>query len=258
MRLYAFHCGGERSLRSLFDPMDPACGEVMAIPYFFFLIQHAGQNVLFDTGMHPDAIDDKQRYFGADADLYDVVLAPGDDAVSLLATVGVGPGDVAHIVQSHLHYDHAGGLTLFGGATVHIHRDELPFALWPPAYQRSPAQFIRREFEGVTRWHEIEGEHDILGDGRLIAFPTPGHTKGHQSLLVHLDSGPVVLVGDAAYDLGKMRERRLPSVLWSPDAMVASWERLEALERTLGATLLTSHDADYATARRLAPAAFYD
>jgi len=110
----------------------------------------------------------------------------------------------------------------------------------------------------VTRWHEIEGEHDIIGDGRLIAFPTPGHTKGHQSLLVHLDSGPVVLVGDAAYDLGKMRERRLPSVLWSPDAMVASWERLEALERTLGATLLTSHDADYATARRLAPAAFYD
>jgi len=46
VRLYAFHCGGERSLRSLFDPMDPACGEVMAIPYFFFLIQHAGVNVL--------------------------------------------------------------------------------------------------------------------------------------------------------------------------------------------------------------------
>ena len=68
----------------------------------------------------------------------------------------------------------------------------------------------------------------------------------------------MVLVGDAAYDLAKMRQRRLPSVLWSPDAMVASWERLEALERSLGATLLTSHDLDFATSRRLAPAAWYE
>jgi len=258
MRLYAFHCGGENSLRSLFDPMDPACGEAMVVPYFFFLIQHAGVNVLFDTGMHPDTIDHKARHFGADADLYDLLMAPGDDAASLLAQVGVAPADVAHIVQSHLHYDHAGGLPLFPDATVHVHRDERPFALWPPAYQRDPAQFIRREFEGVANWHEIEGEHDVLGDGRLVTFPTPGHTKGHQSLLVHLDSGPVVLVGDAAYDLAKMRQRRLPSVLWSPDAMVASWERLEALERTLGAVLLTSHDVDFADHRRLAPAAWYE
>src|SRR5947199_10209926 len=88
VRLYAFHCGGERTLRSLFDPMDPACGEVMEVPYFFLLVQHAGHNVLFDTGMHPDAIDDRPRHFGDDADLYDLAPAPGDDAVSLLAPVG--------------------------------------------------------------------------------------------------------------------------------------------------------------------------
>jgi N-acyl homoserine lactone hydrolase len=258
MRLYAFHCGGEMGMRSLFDPNDPDCGAPMEVPYFFFLIRHGDQNILFDTGMHPSTITDPTSHFGADVDQYPLRMSPGDDAVSLLAEVGVAPADVGHIFQSHLHYDHAGGLTLFPNATVHINRAEIPFATWPPAYQRDPPQFIRREFDGVTRWHEIEGECDVLGDGRLIAIPTPGHTAGHQSLLVHLDSGPVVLVGDAAYNLAKMRARRLPAVLWSPDAMVASWERLEGLERSLGATLMVSHELDYATKRRLAPDAWYE
>ena len=184
MRLYAFHCGGELSMRSLFDPNDPDCGAPMMVPYFFFLIQHAGENILFDTGMHPLSISDPAAHFGEHVDAYPIRMAPGDDAVSLLETVGIAPSDVGHIVQSHLHYDHAGGLTLFERATVHLNRAELPFALWPPVYQRNPPQFIRHEFESVTRWHEIEGDCDILGDGRLIAFPTPGHTAGHQSLLV--------------------------------------------------------------------------
>jgi hypothetical protein len=68
----------------------------------------------------------------------------------------------------------------------------------------------------------------------------------------------VILVGDAAYDLGKMRQRALPSVLWNPDAMVTSWERLEGLERSLGATLMTSHETEYETMRRLAPGAWYE
>jgi glyoxylase-like metal-dependent hydrolase (beta-lactamase superfamily II) len=258
MRLYAFHCGGELAMRSLFDPHDPDCGAPMLVPYFFFLIQHDGQNILFDTGMHPLSISDPAQHFGEFADAYPLRMAPGDDAVSLLQGVGVTPDDVGHVVQSHLHYDHAGGLTQFPRATVHLNRAELAFALWPPVYQRNPPQFIHHEFEGVTAWHEIEGDCDILGDGRLIAFPTPGHTAGHQSLLVHLDSGPVILVGDAAYDLGKMRQRALPSVLWSPDAMVASWERLEGLERSLGATLMTSHDLEFETARKLAPVAWYE
>ena len=56
----------------------------------------------------------------------------------------------------------------------------------------------------------------------------------------------------------EMRERRLPSVLWNPDAMVAGWERLEGLEQSLGATLMTSHDLDFETTRRLAPDAWYE
>ena len=198
MRLYAFHCGGEQSMRSLFDPNDPDCGAPMLVPYFFFLIQHAGQNILFDTGMHPMSISDPARHFGEHADSYPLVMAPGDDAVSLLATVGVAPDDVGHIVQSHLHYDHAGGLTLFKRATVHLHRVELPFALWPPVYQRNPPQFIRHEFESITSWHEIEGDCDILGErdrhdiglGRTgIELDVEQHDREARRRLEHQDIG---------------------------------------------------------------------
>src|SRR3954447_22335352 len=95
---------------------------------------------------------------------------------------------------------------------------------------------------------------DIFGDGRLMALATPGHSKGHQSLMVQLDSGrTVILLADATYLLAKMRERALPAVLWSPDAMVASWERIEALEREHDAMLIATHDLDYRERLKLAP-----
>ena len=55
-------------------------------------------------------------------------------------------------------------------------------------------------------------------------------------------------LGDAAYNLGKMRQRRLPAIVWSPDAMVQSWERLEAIERDAGAELRCTHEADFSDA----------
>ncbi len=80
---------------------------------------------------------------------------------------------------------------------------------------------------------------------------TPGHTRGHQSLMVHLDSGQtVILLADAAYLLAKMRERALPGVIWSPDAMVSSWERIESLEREHDAMLIATHELDFREQRQ--------
>ena len=92
----------------------------------------------------------------------------------------------------------------------------------------------------------------------LEIFPTPGHSPGHQSMLCRLESGPVLLMGDATYLLPKMRERLLPAICWSPDAMVASWELIEWLERREGAMLLCSHDQDFRERVKLAPAECYE
>ena len=98
----------------------------------------------------------------------------------------------------------------------------------------------------------------MFGDGSVTIMPTPGHTPGHQSLCVELPSGLHVLAADASYLESAMRARRLPGVVWNPDAMVASWEALEALERERGARLIFSHDLDFRTAMPLAPEAWYE
>jgi N-acyl homoserine lactone hydrolase len=68
----------------------------------------------------------------------------------------------------------------------------------------------------------------------------------------------VILLADAAYLLAKMRARLLPGILWSPDAMIATWDRIEELEREHDATLMTTHDLDYRERVKLAPDAWYE
>ena len=176
MRLYAFHCGGERADMSAFDPFDEKVGTKIEIPYFCYLITHPEGNVLFDTGGHPDLVRDPRGRLGAAADLYEITMQEGDDIVSQLARIGVTPADVPHVVQSHLHYDHAGCIEYFPDATVYAQHDELAFAFWPAVYQR--ALYVRADFDGPVRWRELRGEHDVFGDGRVVCVPTPGHSPG--------------------------------------------------------------------------------
>jgi glyoxylase-like metal-dependent hydrolase (beta-lactamase superfamily II) len=93
-----------------------------------------------------------------------------------------------------------------------------------------------------------------------VVVPTPGHCAGHQSLIVRLESQTVILVADAAYLVEKMRARALPAgaMVWSPDHMVASWEKIERLERELDAALIPSHDLKFRERIRMAPDAFYE
>ena len=256
MRLYAFHCGGDRCDLAIFDPFDPAVGTKVYDPFFFYLIQHAEGNVLFDTGVHPDAWRDPASRLGDAADAFELEMEPGGDVVSRLASVGLAPSDVEHVVQSHLHFDHAGGLAFFPHATVYVQRAELEFAFSPPVYQR--AIYASADFEGVVGWRRLAGHHDLFGDGRILLVPTPGHTPGHQSLLVHLERETVLLLGDATYSIEKMRQRLLPAVVWSPDAMVASWELLETIEREHAAKLLCTHDLEFRRRVRLAPERWYE
>jgi N-acyl homoserine lactone hydrolase len=256
MRLYAFHCGGDRCDLAIFDPLDAAVGTKVYDPFFFYLVQHDGGNVLFDTGIHPALGTDPASRLGAAAETFVVELAPDDDVVSRLASVGVGPGDVEHVVQSHLHFDHAGGLEFFPDSTVYVQRRELEFAHDPPVYQRG--YYVPADFDHRVAWNELDGELDLFGDGRVVAYPTPGHTPGHQSLLVRLDGQAVLLLSDATYSVQKMRERLLPAILWSPDAMIRSWERIEQLERQYEAMLIPTHELAFRERLRLAPDVWYE
>jgi N-acyl homoserine lactone hydrolase len=256
MRLYALHCGGDLSDMATFDPFDEHVGTKVYNPYFMYVITHPEGTVLFDSGVHPAMLTDPASRLGDAAAAFQVKMTEDDTVQRCLARIGMVPSDIDLVAQSHLHFDHAGGLEWVRHAPVLVQREELAFAMNPPVYQRDI--YVRADFDHDLQWRELDGDHDIFGDGRLTLLSTPGHTRGHQSLMVKLDSQVVILLADAAYLLAKMRARLLPGVLWSPDAMIASWDRLEGLEREHDALVMTTHDLDYEERVKLAPGAWYE
>jgi len=101
-----------------------------------------------------------------------------------------------------------------------------------------------RDFDLGHKLRLLDGEHDVFGDGSVVCLPTYGHTAGHQSLRLRLDSGEVVLAADACYFCRTLRERRLPRYVHDREAMLVSLDRLAALELQ-GARIFFGHDPEF-------------
>jgi N-acyl homoserine lactone hydrolase len=255
-RLYVFRSGGEMAPRSILDPFDDDRGAFFLAPFHFYAITHPKGNVLFDSGIHRSFATDARAHAGDFVDEVEVRLDESEIPARRLEEIGLKTTDIDLVIQSHLHYDHAGGLDQFPGADVLVHTDELEFARKPPVYQAG--SYLANDFAAVGSWQTVADGHDVFGDGVLELVHTPGHTPGHMSLMVRLSERPVLLGADVAYDLTKMKERKLPGLLWSPDLMVASWERVEDLCEKERAELIISHDLGFETQGRLAPSAWYE
>ena len=254
VRLFAMHCGGETIDRSTLDPFDADVGTKIEIPYFFYLIDHPDGHVLFDTGAHRDFIANPER-LGPAAEFWQIKMGKDDHLTAKLASLGLDAAEIEHVALSHLHYDHSGGVALLPNATIYVQREELRFAHYPPVYQRDI--YVKWTFDQVSSWKELGGDYDIFNDGRVILFPTPGHTAGHQSMLVRTDNQAFVLAGDAIYDIAKMRQRILPGVVWNADRIIESWDAIEEYERRYGAEILITHELAWESRIRVGPEHWY-
>jgi len=150
------------------------------LPVNGFLVPYSGGTLLFDTGMSP--IDEETR------DRYHPRLRSPAEA---LASVGAEVADIDVIANSHLHADHAGGNYHFPNVPVMVQRAELEAARQPD-YTFPQYTF---DYPGV-RLEVVEGEFEVTPGVRVV--PTPGHTPGHQSLLIDTDEGRWLLAGQAA------------------------------------------------------------
>jgi N-acyl homoserine lactone hydrolase len=141
-------------------------------PNSIHVIEHPEGRVLVDTGMI-DSTPELDAEWGVRFDASTI------------------PRDVLCVINTHLHFDHCGGNRLFAGTPIHVQRSEREAAR---AADYTIPEWV--EFEGAT-YVEHDGEAEIVPGVRLL--PTPGHTPGHQSVLVDTDDGLVVLAGDVGY-----------------------------------------------------------
>lgn len=111
---------------------------------------------------------------------------------------------VETVVNTHLHFDHCGGNRRFAGLPTYVQRRELE-AVAEPDYL---VEWVR--FEGAD-YRELDGDAD-LGDGISVLY-TPGHSPGHQCVVVETDEGPVVLGGDVTYSMGELIQGNGPNFM---------------------------------------------
>jgi len=248
--LYAMTCGYLSG--SLGILMEGGQGDI-TVPVPAYLIDHPKGTLLFDTGMHPDCQRDPAARVGpALAQLFRFDFRKGEDIGARLEAIGRDPQRIDLIVNSHLHFDHVGGNACIPNATVMVQRDEWQAGLEP---ESAMAQgFNPRDYDLGHPVKLVDGEHDLFGDGRVVLLPTPGHTPGHQSLKLRLDSGEIVLAADACYFCRTLRERRLPPVAHDHAQMLQSLDRLASLEAG-GARIFFGHDPDFWKSVKQAPAA---
>ncbi len=255
VRVYALNCGTLEFERRSFFP-ESEHGVAMRVPVPAFLIVHPKGKVLFDTGIHADGFRDPIAHFGkALAAYFKFYCGAGEGVVAQLRLLGLDPGDITHVVNSHLHFDHCGCNALFTRAEIFVQGVEMRATRVARDADRRPD----RDWDRPLNYRLLEGEHDLFGDGKLVVVPTPGHTVGHQSLRVEAGSGMrLCLTGDACYTQEHLERDLLPSggAVFNAGEMRHSLGLLRRMRDREGMSLIFGHDAVQLQALRCAPEAF--
>jgi len=160
-----------------------------------------------------------------------------------LDELGVKPSDIKFVAVSHTHPDHVGNVTLFPQSTLLVQKAEYD---WP-----SP---LGPRFKPEHPATKLDGDHDVFGDGSVVIIATPGHTPGHQSLLVKLRmTGAVLLSGDAVHFKENWDNRRVPSQNTDKDQTNASMQRMADLMAKENAQLWINHDKAQRDTLKMSP-----
>ena len=190
-------------------------------PVFAFLIRHPDGFVLVDTGVG-------EGHEGIES-LYSPKIHP---LAAELEARNASPADIIAIINTHLHFDHCGENRQFPSTPIYVQRAEHE-AAQAPLY--SIPEWI--DFEGAD-YQLLNGESEVAPG--VATIPTPGHTPGHQSVVIDSEEGRAIIAGHAAYDADE----------WSGAAasIAGEWDdaqykaSLESLRRLRPDRVYFSHD----------------
>ncbi len=215
-------------------------------PVHAFVVETDGKRFLVDTGMHVDHVRDPELTFGGQefAAVLTPQMGPEDTLPAALGRAGLRVEDISAVVNTHLHFDHAGNNWMFAGVPIFVQAEHREHATGNPAF---PARY----------WDLPGLDYRLLdGDGELAAglevVVTPGHAPGHQSVVVSLPDSTVVICGDAILSRENL-DRESWSTQGDPDLARSSASRLVGIAAERGGSLIFGHDPDQVGQLRYAP-----
>lgn len=245
---------GRGGMRGLLGAVLGGRGDWIWLPVPAFLVEHPGAGpLLVDTGLHPALVDGPSPNMGRNATLLYRPRVTREQAVAAqLERRGLSAADVRTVVMTHLHVDHASGVEQLPAATFVVDAREWAAACaggWREGYHA-------RQFDHAFDWRTIDYDapeidsfasfghsFDLFGDGSVRLLSTPGHTAGHQSVLLRLREREALLTGDAVYTLGTLRDGDLPLQWEDEHRFRRSLREIERfLEQTPGALVVPGHD----------------
>jgi N-acyl homoserine lactone hydrolase len=236
VRLYALDCGKvEIKDFSLFADTGEYDGKPMTVGTPCFIIRHAKGTLLWDTGLGDALKGAKPAEGGNFTPSVSVTLA------EQLKELGLAPADITYMAFSHFHFDHTGNANNFPQATWLINQAELNWAIAKPTpFVVNPDSFSAYKNAKTTM---LTGDHDVFGDGRVRILKAPGHTPGHQVLLLELaKAGAVVLSGDLYHSRDNRKLKRMPSFNTDRADTLASIDRIERIVNNKKAKFYVQHD----------------
>lgn len=237
LRLYVFDCGVIKGLDpGLFNFKKEELAETeLAVPCY--LIVDPKGTLIWDVGVIPDSAfkDDGQP----------VTQGPSTVTRTLksqLAEIGYAPGDITYLAHSHYHGDHIANSNEFADSTWlvrKVERDAM-FAAKPPALVDPKDYSDLKNSKTVILTTD---EYDVFGDGKVIIKSAPGHTPGHQVVILKLaKTGPVMLAGDLYHYPEERKLNRVPTFEYNKEQSLASRAMIEDYCKKTGTQLWIEHD----------------
>ena len=227
------------------------------VPVPAFLVEHPGAGpLLVDTGLHPSVAVAPRENLGR---LFlmafkDLQMKATDAVPAQLRARGIDPAGIGTIVMTHLHGDHASAVSEFPGATFVLSAQE-----WRAATEQGPLHgYVRRQFDHAFEYRTIDFESadvgsfstfgrgvDLFGDGSVRLAFTPGHTRGHVSVILRLRDRDALLCGDAAYTMRTFETGHLPAKMEDEHRFGRSLKELQLFAReSPGALVVPGHDLE--------------
>jgi glyoxylase-like metal-dependent hydrolase (beta-lactamase superfamily II) len=219
------------------------------MPTYCWLIEHPDGLILVDTGETARIFEEDYLPKGG---LYHKAvqtrIEENEEIPYQLAKIGYSPKDVKTIILTHLHGDHVGGLSHFEHCDIYVTKAEYELA----ASKKGPANgYFNKNW---PKWFKPEliqfsdGAEDcfassqkITADGHIITIPTPGHSIGHQSVLVKKEEYTIILAGDLTYNESTLK-KEIPDVVILNKASKKTVQLMHQYVQQNSCIYLSSHD----------------